>query len=134
VCSECPRSNTQPEWARRALELSATNAFTWAIARKDSGTILVEKERRASRRWRTIALLAIGVAIGATLTATPVYSHVGGTVTHLWSKHIRPKTDALYHTKAAADTRYVNVGEKATAAAQADSAARAADADTFDGV
>jgi hypothetical protein len=78
-----------------------------------------------SRRWRTAALLAIGIAIGTTMTATPVYSHVGGTVAHLWTKHIRPKTDARYYTKAQSEGRYVNVGEKATSAAQADAAASA---------
>ncbi|MDQ3670600.1 MAG: hypothetical protein M3377_10040, partial [Actinomycetota bacterium] len=52
-----------------------------------------------SRRWWTVAILAAGIAIGTTLTATPVYSHVGGTVTHLWIKHIRPKADTRYARK-----------------------------------
>jgi hypothetical protein len=67
-------------------------------------------ERTVSRRWRTVALVAIGVAIGTTMTATPVYSHVGGTVTHLWT-HLRPKTDARYYTKTQADRRYARKGE-----------------------
>jgi hypothetical protein len=62
--------------------------------------------KQVSHRWRAVALVAIGVAFGSTLTATPVYSHVGGTVTHLWTKHIRPQADKRYHTKAAADVRY----------------------------
>ena len=53
----------------------------------------------ASRRWRTVAILVAGIAIGTTLTATPVYSHVGGTVGHLWKKHIRPKADTRYVRK-----------------------------------
>jgi hypothetical protein len=59
-----------------------------------------------SGRWRTIALVAVGVALGVTLAAPPVSSHVGGSVNHLWSAHIRPKADARYHTKRAADARY----------------------------
>jgi hypothetical protein len=64
-----------------------------------------------SRRWRTVALLAIGVAIGTTLTATPVYSHVGTSVTHLWNTHLRPKADARYYTKTQANTRFALKGE-----------------------
>jgi hypothetical protein len=79
-------------------------------------------KQRVSRRWRTATVLAIGVAIGSALVATPVSSHVGGTVTHLWNDHIRPKADARYYTKAQANARYVNVGEKATSAANADNA------------
>jgi hypothetical protein len=81
-----------------------------------------DKERGVSRRWRTIAIVTIGVALGTTLTAPPVYSHVGGTVAHLWTKHIRPQADKRYPTKAAAEGRYVNVGEKAS------------DAELFDGL
>jgi hypothetical protein len=68
-------------------------------------------KENVSRRWRTVALLAIGIAIGTTLTATPVYSHVGGTVTHLWNAHIKPKTDARYYTKTAADDRFALKGD-----------------------
>lgn len=100
-------------------------------------------QRMFSRRWRRVALVAIGVALGTTLTATPVYSHVGGTVAHLWVDHIRPLADNRYPTKAAAEARYVNVGEKASNADKldgADSAAflrtsgKAADAELFDGM
>jgi hypothetical protein len=96
-----------------------------------------------SRRWRTVALVAIGIAIGTTLTAPPVYSHVGGTVTHLWM-HIKPKTDARYYTKAQADGRYARKG--APGGGNADlldgldstdflrSTGKAADADLLDGL
>lgn len=67
-------------------------------------------EAGVSRRWRTVALVAVGIAIGTTMTATPVYSHVGGTVDHLWT-HLRPKTDARYYTKAQADGRYARKGQ-----------------------
>jgi hypothetical protein len=60
----------------------------------------MEKGRAGvSRRWWTVAILAAGIAIGTMLTATPVYSHVGGTVAHLWTKHIRPKADTRYVRK-----------------------------------
>jgi hypothetical protein len=48
-----------------------------------------------SRRWRTAAVLAIGVAIGTILVATPAGSHIGS-VTHLWESHIKPKADDRY--------------------------------------
>jgi hypothetical protein len=61
----------------------------------------MQKEgKRVSRRWRTAAVLALGVAIGTVLVATPAASHIGS-VTHLWNAHIKPR----------ADTRYVNVNE-----------------------
>lgn len=65
---------------------------------------------RGMRRWRAIALVAAGLAIGVTMMATPAMSHVGGTVGHLWNDHIRPRADA----------RYINVGEKASDADKLD--------------
>jgi hypothetical protein len=72
--------------------------------------------------WRTVAVLAIGIAVGVSMMATPAAGHVGGTVGHLWKKHIRPLADQRYYTKPASEARYVNVGEKA------------ADAETLDGI
>jgi hypothetical protein len=60
------------------------------------------KPEKTVRRWRTVAVLAAGVAIGVAIVATPAASHIGS-VTHLWNHHIKPK----------ADKRYVNVNEKA---------------------
>jgi hypothetical protein len=51
--------------------------------------------RGKARRWKVVALLAVGMAIGVTMTATPAASHVGGTVAHLWS-HLKPLADARY--------------------------------------
>jgi hypothetical protein len=58
------------------------------------------------RRWRATALVAFGVLIGIALAASPATSHVASW-THNWSAHIRPKADVRYHTKAAADGRYL---------------------------
>jgi hypothetical protein len=55
-----------------------------------------ERKKRVSRWWRTTTVLTLGVVIGTVLMATPAGSHVGGTVTHLWNTHIRPKADARY--------------------------------------
>jgi hypothetical protein len=51
---------------------------------------------------RRVALISAVVAISVGLFAapTPVRSHVGGTVKHLWQDHIKPRTDNRYHTKA----------------------------------
>lgn len=57
-------------------------------------------DRRHSRRWRLVALLATGVAIGTTMVATPASAHVGGSVLHFWNDHIKPLADARYYTKA----------------------------------
>jgi hypothetical protein len=51
---------------------------------------------RGLRRWRAVALLAAGLAIGVTMMATPAMGHVGGTVSHLWNDHIKPRADARY--------------------------------------
>lgn len=100
-------------------------------------------ERSVSRRWRTVALVAIGVAIGTSMTATPVYSHVGGSVTHLWN-HLKPKTDARYYTKGQANGRFALKGENGGGNADLldgldstdflRSNGKAADADLLDGV
>ena len=59
-----------------------------------------KQEARVSRRWRTVAVLASGVAIGIALVATPAASHIGS-VTHLWNSHIRPKADDRYMNETA---------------------------------
>ena len=45
---------------------------------------------------RATALITAGMVIGGWLATTPVGAHVGGTVTHLWSDHIKPKGDERY--------------------------------------
>ena len=61
--------------------------------------------RRFSRRGVAL-VVAAGLLAGVTL-ATPAASHVGGTVGHLWNKHIKPRTDKRYFTRAKADARFV---------------------------
>jgi hypothetical protein len=56
---------------------------------------------------------------------------VGGTVTHLWTKHIRAKADARYPTKAAADTRYARAAHAHDGRYYA-SGSKVADAETLD--
>lgn len=55
-------------------------------------------KRKAFRPRRTgaIALVIVGLVIGVAMMATPAIGHVGGTVSHLWSQHIKPKADARY--------------------------------------
>jgi hypothetical protein len=53
---------------------------------------------RSARRWRLVATLAAGIAVGTTIAASPAAGHVGGTVEHLWS-HLMPLSDARYYTK-----------------------------------
>jgi hypothetical protein len=55
-----------------------------------------ERIRRGTRLRRTIVVLALGIAIGTMIVATPAMGHVGGTVSHLWNTHIKPKADARY--------------------------------------
>jgi hypothetical protein len=50
---------------------------------------------KKERRWKLVALLAAGIAIGVVMVGTPAGAHVGGTVTHLWG-HLKPKADARY--------------------------------------
>lgn len=74
--------------------------------------------RGIERRWKIVALLAVGIAIGVAMTATPAVGHVSGWV-HNWNRHIKPRTDARYYTKLQAEARYYNVGETAADAANA---------------
>jgi hypothetical protein len=75
--------------------------------------------RGKERRWKLVALLAVGVAIGVLMGATPAVGHVAGWV-HNWNKHIKPRTDARYYKKGQAEARYVNVGETAANAHRLD--------------
>jgi hypothetical protein len=47
------------------------------------------------RRWKLVAVLAAGIAIGVVMIGTPASAHVGGTVNHLWN-HLKPKADKRY--------------------------------------
>jgi hypothetical protein len=57
------------------------------------------------RRWKLVALLAMGITVGVVISATPATGHIAGWP-HNWSQHIKAKTDARYYTKAQSDTRY----------------------------
>jgi hypothetical protein len=59
---------------------------------------------------RSIALLVAGAFIGALLVA-PAGAHVGGTVQHLWTEHIRPLAKQIFYTKAQSDGRYVRAAQ-----------------------
>jgi hypothetical protein len=83
--------------------------------------------RDKGRRWKIIALLAVGMAIGVSMTATPAVGHVSGWV-HNWNRHIKPRADARYYRKALADARYYNVGETVANATNATNAANATNA------
>jgi hypothetical protein len=63
---------------------------------------------RRERRWKLAALLAVGIAIGVVIMGTPAGAHIGS-VTHLWKKHIKPRTDARYYKKGQADARFGRV-------------------------
>jgi hypothetical protein len=56
---------------------------------------------RVSRRY-AIALVAIGVAIGTTMMATPAASHVGGTVSHV-AAHMKD----YFFTKSQSNARFI---------------------------
>jgi hypothetical protein len=98
---------------------------------------------RSLRRWRAAALVAIGIAVGVAMTATPVVGHITGSVAHLWNAHIKPKTDARYYTKVQANTEFLGAEEKAADAEHLDgldsaeflpSGGKAADAEMLDGL
>jgi hypothetical protein len=59
-----------------------------------------ERTKRGTRLRRTIVVLALGVALGTMIVATPASAHFRSSIDHIWS-HIKPK----------ADVRYVNVSE-----------------------
>ncbi len=48
------------------------------------------------QRWKLVALVALGILIGMGVAGTPAGAHVGGTVSHLWKTHIKPKADTRY--------------------------------------
>lgn len=45
--------------------------------------------------------------IGVILAAVPASGHVGGTVKHLWNKHIKPRVMNVAYTKEQADARFL---------------------------
>lgn len=63
---------------------------------------------RKERRWKLVALLAVGMSIGIVMTATPVGAHVAGWG-HNWNKHIKPKVNKLVGRAAVSQTSGVAV-------------------------
>ncbi len=55
------------------------------------------------QRWKAVALLATGIAIGVVMIGTPAGAHVSSWA-HNWNKHIKPKADQRYVKKAAIRT------------------------------
>jgi hypothetical protein len=50
---------------------------------------------KGNRRWKAIALLACGLALGVVIMGTPAGAHVSGWA-HNWNKHVKPKADKRY--------------------------------------
>ena len=74
----------------------------------------------SGRRFRMAAVLAVGMAVGVAMMATPVSGHIGNSVSHLWNAHLKAKTDARYYTKAQSNSRYLRVAGTAANAEQLD--------------
>jgi hypothetical protein len=66
----------------------------------ERGTMRLRARNRAPR-WRTVAVLAVGIAIGTSMMATPASGHITGSVTHV-VKHMKQ----YFFTKATSDARY----------------------------
>lgn len=47
------------------------------------------------RRWKVVALLAAGMAVGIVMVGTPAGAHVSSWA-HNWNKHIKPRADERY--------------------------------------
>jgi hypothetical protein len=60
---------------------------------------------KGKTRLRTAMVLAIGVAVGTTMMATPATGHVGGTVHHLIG-HLK----AVFYTKSQSNARFLPGG------------------------
>lgn len=60
------------------------------------------EKRNGARRWRAVALLALGAVAGTMLVATPGVAHVGGTVAHL-AGHLK----ATFYTKKEANKQFL---------------------------
>jgi hypothetical protein len=97
----------------------------------------------SGRRFRLVAVLAAGIAIGVAMAATPVSGHIGKSASHLWNAHLKAKTDERYYTKAQANARYLPTAGTAANSEQLDgldstaflpATGKAADADTLDGL
>jgi hypothetical protein len=92
-------------------------------------------------RGRAFSLILVGVVLGAALI-TPAGAHVGGTVGHLWSKHLLPLAKGAFYTKSQSDGKYLGKTAKAADADKLDgqnstdflgATAKAADSDKLDG-
>lgn len=57
------------------------------------------RDGSAGTRRRTAVTIGVSILLGAVLAPVPGFTHVGGSVKHLWSKHIRPQADARYLTR-----------------------------------
>lgn len=57
----------------------------------------------SKRRWKAVALLAAGMAVGVVMVGTPAGAHVSSWA-HNWNKHIKPKADKRYVKKSAVKT------------------------------
>jgi hypothetical protein len=66
---------------------------------------------RTERRWKVVAILATGIMIGVVIAGTPAGAHVGGTVAHLWNKHIKPKADKRYANAVAGTDKAKNANK-----------------------
>lgn len=64
-------------------------------------------KRGSNKLWQTITVLAVGVAVGTMLMATPATAHFLPSIAHIWS-HIKPKTDARYVRSSATAYAWVN--------------------------
>jgi hypothetical protein len=54
-----------------------------------------ERTKRGTRLRRMIAVLAVGIAIGTMIMASPAAADFRASISHIWS-HIKPKADARY--------------------------------------
>jgi hypothetical protein len=54
-----------------------------------------ERTKRSVRLRRTVVVLALGVAIGTLIMATPAAGHFQASIDHIWS-HIKAKADKRY--------------------------------------
>jgi hypothetical protein len=62
----------------------------------------MERSGSGDRRWRAVALVALGAVVGTMLVATPGVAHVGGSVTHLVG-HLK----AYFYTKSEAKKQFL---------------------------